>query len=164
MVRTSKPVHIAGEVGIACLLEGQMKLSMCQIIDTTVGSRHVRAQIQLFEPSTVILLETNHVDIDCLNRSVKDACEALQSSVVHVKRRCFDDTCGFELISEFSAPPGWKDSDLSPSNYLAVGASGWASAMKLTHTLLVSARLLMNAIATFRTSDCDMTGIMHYQV
>jgi len=124
---------VAGEVGIACLLHGEMKLSLCQLIDTTVGSRHVRAQVHRLEPSTVILLETCHADMDCLNRSVRDACESLDCTIVHVKRRCFDDTRGFELISEFSAPPGWKDCDLSPSNYLAVGASGAVSSQAVTH-------------------------------
>lgn len=115
----------AGEAGVACLAIGQMKLVTCQIIDTTVGFRHVRSQITRFEPTTVILLETSHADVECFNRSVEEACASSECALVHVNRRCFDDTRGFELISEYSSV-GCIDCDLSSSNYLAVGASGAA--------------------------------------
>lgn len=101
----------------------QLKLVTCQIIDTTVGYRHVRSHITRFEPSTIILLETRHADVECFNRSVAEACDSQACAVVHVNRRCFDDTRAFELIAEHSSV-GCNDCDLSSSNYLAVGASG----------------------------------------
>jgi hypothetical protein len=108
-------------VGLALLKGALFELEVWQLIDTTTAFRRVASSIMAMNPATVIVCDSQHPDIQNINRAVEDVCEVLGIGLKTLKRSFFDDTRGMELIAQYCTVCSL---DLLPSNYLAVGCAG----------------------------------------